>query len=87
MTVTTIMLIMFAGFVVIGLVTGVVMGRRGRGAWMWGVLGTVFGPLVVPLLVFTRLHSSSRAGTTGARPRSCSGRASQPRARSWCSSV
>jgi nucleotide-binding universal stress UspA family protein len=71
MTVTYAMLIVFAAFLLIGVATGLVMGRRGRDPWMWGVLGALFGPLVVPLILVRR-PSDDRAvdivessGTTG----------------------
>ena len=51
MTVGEVMLIVVAVFVLIGLVTAFVMGRNGHDPWMWGVLGALFGPLVIPLAV------------------------------------
>ena len=54
MTVTYAMLIVFGAFLLIGVATGVVMGRRGHDPWMWGVLGALFGPLVVPLALVRR---------------------------------
>jgi len=51
MTVTSVMLIVVAIFVLIGLATAIVMGRRGHDPWMWGVLGAIFGPLVIPLAI------------------------------------
>jgi len=51
MTVAETMLVVVALFVLIGFVTAFVMGRRGHDPWMWGVLGALFGPLVVPLAV------------------------------------
>ena len=44
-------LIVVAGWVAIGVVTGLVMGRRGFSAWSWLFIGVVLGPLVVPLAV------------------------------------
>jgi nucleotide-binding universal stress UspA family protein len=40
-----------AVFVCIGLTTGIVMGRRGRDPWTWGIVGTLLGPLVIPLVI------------------------------------
>jgi nucleotide-binding universal stress UspA family protein len=51
MSVAGAMLIVVAVFVLIGAATAVVMGRRGHDPWMWGVLGALFGPLVVPLAI------------------------------------
>jgi len=42
-------LIVVAGWAAIGVVTGLVMGRRGFSAWAWLFIGVVLGPLVVPL--------------------------------------
>ncbi|HJR98760.1 MAG TPA: hypothetical protein VJ979_12740 [Actinomycetota bacterium] len=42
-------LIVVAAWVGIGVVTGLVMGRRGFSAWAWLFIGVVLGPLVVPL--------------------------------------
>jgi nucleotide-binding universal stress UspA family protein len=41
----------FALFLCIGIVTAVVMGRHGHDPWTWGVVGTLFGPLVIPLVI------------------------------------
>ena len=41
----------FAVFLCIGLTTAIVMGRRGHDPWTWGILGTLFGPLVIPLVL------------------------------------
>jgi nucleotide-binding universal stress UspA family protein len=51
MSVSSVMLIVVAVFVLIGVATAVVMGRRGHDPWMWGVLGAIFGPLVIPLAI------------------------------------
>jgi nucleotide-binding universal stress UspA family protein len=73
MTVGYAMLIVFGAFLLIGVVTGLVMGRRGRDPWMWGVLGALFGPLVVPLILVRRPSDSHpvdlvvNAGTVASR--------------------
>jgi nucleotide-binding universal stress UspA family protein len=41
--------LIFVVFLCIGLVTALVMGRRGHDPWTWGILGALFGPLVIPL--------------------------------------
>jgi nucleotide-binding universal stress UspA family protein len=46
-----------------GLVTSYVMRRRGHAMFSWGVLGAVFGPLVIPLA----LDSVRRARQAGVR--------------------
>lgn len=38
-------------WIVIGVLTGVVMGRRGHNAFGWLILGAVLGPLVLPIAV------------------------------------
>jgi nucleotide-binding universal stress UspA family protein len=40
-----------AAWVAVGVVTALVMGRRGFSAWAWLFIGVVLGPLVVPLAV------------------------------------
>jgi nucleotide-binding universal stress UspA family protein len=40
---------MFVTFAAIGIASAVVMGRRGYAPFSWGVIGSVLGPLVVPL--------------------------------------
>jgi len=48
---TTFLLIVVPAWVVIGLLTSYVMGRRGHDLFSWGALGALFGPLVIPLAV------------------------------------
>jgi nucleotide-binding universal stress UspA family protein len=48
----TYVFVVLAGvWLAIGIASAIVMGRRGHDPWSWGVLGAVFGPLVVPLAV------------------------------------
>jgi nucleotide-binding universal stress UspA family protein len=47
--VTTALFIVFAIWVVTGLLTGVAMGRRGHSWFGWTVIGCVLGPLVIPV--------------------------------------
>lgn len=51
MSASSLLLVIAAVWVAIGVVTAVVMGRRGFSAWTWLVVGVVLGPLVVPLAI------------------------------------
>jgi nucleotide-binding universal stress UspA family protein len=51
MSFTTIGFIVVGVWVLIGVVTSIVMGRRGHHAFSWFLLGAIFGPLVVPFVV------------------------------------
>lgn len=53
------MLIAAGVFLLIGIATAIGMGRRGHDPWMWGVLGALFGPLVIALL-FVRRRGDER---------------------------
>ncbi len=44
-------LVVLAAWVLIGLVTAVVMRRRGHSLSAWGALGALMGPLVIPLAI------------------------------------
>lgn len=44
-----IVLVVFAGWVSVGPLMSVVMGRRGYSPAAWGILGTLLGPLGLPL--------------------------------------
>jgi nucleotide-binding universal stress UspA family protein len=57
---TSLLLFIVVLFVAIGVTTGIYMGRRGYNAWAWGVVGTVLGPLVVPLLAFAARDRSGQ---------------------------
>ena len=46
---TEFLLILLAAWLATGLTLGVVMGRRGHGAFQWFFLGAVLGPLALPL--------------------------------------
>jgi len=56
----------------IGTAAAIIMGRHGHDRFTWGVLGTVLGPLVVPLALVT-LADSPHPGT--APPRALAGSA------------
>ena len=45
-------------WIAIGLTTAWYMGRRGHSPYAWGVIGTVFGPMVVFLAVDAIYHGS-----------------------------
>ena len=49
MSVTSALFIVFAIWVVTGLLTGIAMGRRGHSWFGWTVIGCVLGPLVIPV--------------------------------------
>ena len=49
MSFTTAGFIVLGVWVLIGITTSFVMGRRGHQLFSWGLLGAVFGPLVLPL--------------------------------------
>ncbi|MGZ8597165.1 MAG: hypothetical protein ACXWX4_04835 [Actinomycetota bacterium] len=51
MSASSLLLVIAAVWVAIGVVTAVVMGRRGFSAWTWLVVGVVLRPLVVPLAI------------------------------------
>lgn len=53
-------------WLVIGMVTGFVMRRRGHNFWIWFVLGAVLGPLAIPLAVErARSHPDHDPRVTG----------------------
>jgi len=51
MTVTMMLAVVAATWLTIGLALAVTMRRHGHDAWMWLMLGTILGPLAVPLAV------------------------------------
>lgn len=70
MSPTTKLFVLFAVLLTTGVTTAVVMGRRGHHPFTWGVLGTAFGPLVIPLAIssvrrerLARLARPSAGGT------------------------
>ena len=70
MSATTALAIVMLIWSLIGAATARIMGRRGHDRFTWWLLGTVLGPLVVPLALVT-LVESPRTGT--ARPRAPAG--------------
>jgi membrane-associated phospholipid phosphatase len=70
MSATTALAIVMLIWSLIGTAAAWIMGRRGHDWLTWWVLGTVLGPLVVPLALVT-LVESPRTGT--ARPRATAG--------------
>jgi hypothetical protein len=51
MSATTALFIFLAVWVTIGIVASILMGRRGHNPFAWLVLGTILGPLVVPVAI------------------------------------
>lgn len=51
MSTTAKLSLLFGLLLVFGVATAVVMGRRGHHPFTWGVLGTAFGPLVIPVAI------------------------------------
>jgi hypothetical protein len=70
MSATTALALVMLIWSLIGVATGRIMDRRGHDRFTWWLLGTVLGPLVVPLALVT-LVESPRTGT--ARPRAMAG--------------
>jgi nucleotide-binding universal stress UspA family protein len=70
MTITTILLLLGATWLAIGVVLAVVMGRRGYDSFVWWLLGTVLGPLAMVLAVVSvrrrhRTHVHQGVPATG----------------------
>lgn len=53
MDATSALALIFITWAIIGVVAGVIMGRRGHSWFTWDAAGTVLGPLVVPIAVST----------------------------------
>jgi hypothetical protein len=66
-------------WLMIGVASGITMGRRGHDAFTWMVLGATLGPLVVPLALSTqRRHGSAARPVTREWPQSPSSAISSP---------
>jgi nucleotide-binding universal stress UspA family protein len=67
MSFTLFLSLLMATFACIGVVLGVVMGRLGHGAWGWGLLGLVLGPiaLILALMAVKDEHPWSRLVARG----------------------
>lgn len=67
MSTSAFLLGMFVTWAAIGVVSAIVMGRRGYAPFSWLILGTVFGPLVVPLAISRHRQAGELApsGTVG----------------------
>ncbi len=61
MSATTALFILAAAWVGAGLLVALVMGRHGHDPFAWWLLGTVLGPLVVPLVISAERHRAERA--------------------------
>jgi len=64
---TTVVLSVAAGWLSIGLVLSLIMGRRGHDAFSWLVLGTLFGPLAAVFALEARDEERSRPELLAAR--------------------
>jgi nucleotide-binding universal stress UspA family protein len=70
MSFTTVGFIVFGVWILIGITTSFAMGRRGHHLFSWGLLGAVFGPLVLPLAlvaVVDERHARSNVLRGGGR--------------------
>ena len=56
MTATTALLLVAAAWLALGVAAAVVMGRRGRDRFTWLLLGSLLGPLCIPLEIAELLH-------------------------------
>jgi nucleotide-binding universal stress UspA family protein len=61
MSATTALFVAAAVWIVIGLVSGIVMGRRGHGRFAWALTGALLGPLVVPVSCATAVRRQQAA--------------------------
>jgi nucleotide-binding universal stress UspA family protein len=57
---TTVLLVVLAAWLVIGLVLSIVLGRRGHDPFSWFVLGTLLGPLAIAFAVYAWRHEEQR---------------------------
>jgi nucleotide-binding universal stress UspA family protein len=64
---TSALLVVLVVWAVIGMVSGLVMARRGHDRYRWFLLGAVLGPLVVPLWFAAARQEPSVVGATAAR--------------------
>jgi nucleotide-binding universal stress UspA family protein len=54
------LLLLLAGWALVGIVTAFLMRRRGHDFWVWLALGVVLGPLIIPLAIERiRFHSAA----------------------------
>jgi nucleotide-binding universal stress UspA family protein len=56
MTATALLVVLGLAWVAIGILTGLLMARRGHSWFAWTALGVVLGPLVLPLVFFELRH-------------------------------
>jgi hypothetical protein len=69
MSATSALAITMLIWALIGVRTSISMGRRGYDRFTWWLLGTVLGPLVLPLAIVTVVESPLRdAATPAAEP-------------------
>ena len=67
MTATTFLFALLFLWLLTGIVCSFVMGRRGYDPFSWGVLGALFGPLIVPLAIATTRRNRRSPTTVAVR--------------------
>ncbi len=73
MSYSTLVIVVAAGWLAVGLVLSLVMGRRGHDAFSWLVLGTLFGPLGLVFAFEARSEERPRPELVAARTSKGSG--------------
>jgi nucleotide-binding universal stress UspA family protein len=63
MSATAALLILVVTWIAIGVITAIVMGRRGHRPYSWALLGAVLGPLIVPLMISAARREEGAAPT------------------------
>jgi nucleotide-binding universal stress UspA family protein len=73
-SITASLFVVMIVWVVTGLVTGIVMGRRGHSWFGWTAIGCVLGPLVIPVAISTVGHDQEMTAITITRGDAATGR-------------
>lgn len=74
MSTTAALFVVMIVWVIVGLITGLVMGRRGNSWFGWAVIGCVLGPLVIPVALSTARRERDVQPITLARGEEGTGR-------------